>query len=296
MGENLTTSDQSHCLNMVKEHASDLYLCDLLLPEPLRHEIAVIHAFHVEITNITLSMGDPMASQIRLQWWCDVIDGQRDEEAQGHPVARALLDLIKRHKLPQGSFVAKAQAHIFDLYNDPMGDRTMFEGYCGETRSCLFQWAVLIAGPTMAEKAADASGHAGVAVAIVNILENMAVLHNHGRVHVPSDLLRAVGLDGAAFLSKPGDQHRYCIEGLLELAWEHHAKALTALDEFAVSSGPKPSRKSSRNPQPVALRLVYKPLAPLPVYLKSVQRDPLAVFGARRRVSQLKKQWAMWRF
>ena len=149
---------------------------------------------HFSLLFFCLAGGEPMAGQVRLQWWTEVIQGSRAEEATGHPVARALLATIAAHDLPRSSFEAKLEAHIFDLYNDPMGNRTDFEAYCGETRSCLFQWAALVAGIEAQRALADASGHSGVATGIVSVLENMARYHSVGQVFVPADLLAAAGL------------------------------------------------------------------------------------------------------
>ncbi|MEP2557692.1 MAG: phytoene/squalene synthase family protein, partial [Rhizobiaceae bacterium] len=224
--------DLALCLDMLKSDAPDYYLADLLLPEQHRAAIVVLHAFHVEITNICLAGGEPMAGQVRLQWWVEVINGQRSEESTGHPVARALLQAIEAHKLPASSFEAKLEAHIFDLYQDPMGNRTDFEAYCGETRSCMFQWAALVMGIEAQRPLANASGHSGVATGIVSVLENMARYHNAGQVYVPSELLAALGMSRETFLTVPSTDHAALINGLIDLAAEHEAKAREAIDEL----------------------------------------------------------------
>lgn len=275
----LDLPEAPHCLALLKQSAPDFYLADLLLNPRYSVEIVVLHAFHVEITNITLSGADHMAAQVRLQWWLEVVQGQRDEEAQGHPVARALLAVIGHHNLPVASFVAKLEAHIFDLYQDPMGDRGVFEAYCGETRSCLFQWAALVSGAEPSRGLADASGHAGVASGAVQVLENMARSQAMGQVFVPSDLLAAAGLSPAEFLTEATQKHEAVIVGLCDLATEHHQKASTALGHL-----------------PTQTRGVFKPLALLPLYIDRALRAPRDVFAPRPPLSQLRKQWALWRF
>lgn len=271
--------DFAYCVTLVKDGARDLYLADLLLPDQIRNDIAAIHAFHVEITNIALSLGEPMAGQIRIQWWIDVLQGERASEAGGNPLSRCLLDVIGRHKLPVTDFVAKLEAHVFDLYQDPMGDRTMFEGYCGETRSCLFQWAALIAGTAPGSKLADASGHGGVATGCVSILENIGLHHSRGQCFVPSDLLAAVGLSVNEYLATPASTHEQVILTLVDLAVEHELSALKAVNEL----GPQ-------------VRPVFKPLALVPLYLQRLKKAPLAAFKRREPVSQWRSQWALLRF
>jgi phytoene synthase len=279
MSTEITSQDFTHCLDLLKTGAPDFYLADLLLPTEGKAAIVALHAFHVEATNICLAGGEPLAGQMRLQWWTDVINGSRSEEASGHPVARALLQVITTHNLPISSFEAKLEAHVFDLYQDPMGGRTDFEAYCGETRSCLFQWAALVLGIEAGRNLADASGHAGVATGIVNALENMARHHNAGQVYVPSELLAAVGLSRDTFLAQPNSDHEAVITGLIDLAVEHDAKARAALAQL-----------------PVAAKGAFKPLALVPVYLKQARRAPLDLFQPRQPLSQIRKQWALWRF
>ena len=279
MAESNFDADFSHCLHLLKSDAPDFYLADLLLPEAGRSAIVALHAFHVEITNITLALGEPMAGQIRLQWWNEVISGERGDEALGHPVARALLSVIDHYDLPRASFTAKIEAHIFDLYQDPMGSRTDFEAYCGETRSCLFQWAGLALGGEANRHLADCSGHSGVATGIVSQLQNIGQTHNNGQVYVPEELLAAVGMTSQQFLEKPSEKHLQVIQGLVDLGREHHSKALAALEQ--ITDGTRPA---------------FKPLALVPLYLNQAERNGLEIFRRRSELSQLRRQWALWRF
>ena len=279
MADEIDLQDFSHCLELLKSDAPDFYLADLLLPEQHCAAIVALHAFHVEVTNICLAGGEPMAGQMRLQWWVEVINGQRGEEASGHPVARALLTAIAAHNLPTSSFEVKLEAHIFDLYQDPMGSRTDFEAYCGETRSCLFQWAALVLGIETGRQLANASGHSGVATGIVSILENMARHHNAGQAYVPSELLAAVGMTRETFSTQPTKEHGAVINGLIDLANEHETKARTAVEHL-----------------PAEARAAFKPLALVPIYLKRARRVPLDVFKPRPPLSQIRRQWALWRF
>ena len=272
-------NDDAHCLNVVRENSVDLYLANLLLDKSIRADIFALHAFHVEVTNITLQGGEPMAAEIRLQWWRDALSGERKDEAEGHPVARRLLETIVQHDLPIQPLLNKVDAHVFDLYNDPMGDRNMFEGYCGETRSSLFQLASIIVGAEQNEVAADSCGHAGVAFSIATIIANMAYSRQHGKVYLPSDLMKSAGLDASLFLSDVSELHEAAMVGFAGLGQEHLAKANAAISM-----------------QPAHIRQIFKPLAIVLFYLKQAENAPRTVLTGMKPPSQLRKQWALFRY
>ncbi len=143
----ISEDDLRHCSDLLRERDRPVWLATLLMPQPLRDATLVLRAFHCELTAIPRIVSEPMAGEVRLQWWADIVSGNRAGESSGHPVARALLALMKHYDLPPQTFDAKIAAHIFDLYADPMGPRDMFEGYAGETRSALYQLAWLCADP-----------------------------------------------------------------------------------------------------------------------------------------------------
>ena len=63
---------------------------------------------------------EPLAGEIRLQWWSEVVAGGRGEEAGANPVAAALLMAMERHGLSADALSDLIDAHRFDLYDDPM--------------------------------------------------------------------------------------------------------------------------------------------------------------------------------
>ncbi len=280
MAENghFATDDLEYCTNLVRGNARDIYLADLLLPEKARHKAVVLHAFHVEITNITLGNGDPLASEVRLQWWSDVVQGNRDEEASGHPVARPLLVLIEDEPIVGPALAAKIEAHIFDLYQDPMPDRTSLEGWCGETRSVLYNLVARFCGAGQSKELADAAGHVGCCMGIIGILENMPLLRSKNQNYIPTDLLQSVGLSPEAFLAKQGEQHAFAIEGMTYLAREHQTKAKAAIIKLDPSGVP-----------------AMRSFALADLYLKRFEKKPMSAYSIQNVPSALRVQWLLFR-
>lgn len=219
-------------LNQIAEEDRDLYATLLFLPEDLRPDAGCLYGFHLEISRIPFLISDPMPGEIRLQWWRDVLSGERQEEAVANPLAIRLLTQIKRHNLPVDGFIRYLDAREFDLYNDPMPDRETLEAYLGETESFILQMITLCAGIQGNRLVADCCGHSGVAVGISNLVSRIAFDKNHQRVYVPGDLLAATGLNAQKWFS--GDDHELmaAFKGFVSLGNEHLTKATNAVNQL----------------------------------------------------------------
>lgn len=212
-------------LETLRDSDREAYIAALFLPVDKRDDVATLWAFNAEIERIRMLVSEPVPGEIRLQWWRDVLSGDRTGEGAQHPVANALLAVIEKHQLQAPAFDNLLEARIFDLYNDPMPDRATLEGYLGETRSVLLQMGLQILMGEEPENG-DAAGHAGVAFGIAQILRQMAHHRARGQIFVPSDILHASGLDGAQFLTLT-DATRFepAIAALAALGREHLNKA-----------------------------------------------------------------------
>ena len=273
-----STDDLNYCTNLIRESARDIYLADLLLPDIARQKTSVLHAFHVEITNITLGHGDPLASEVRLQWWADVIAGRRDEESKGHPVAGPLRVLIEDEPMVASALSAKIEAHVFDLYQDPMPNRTSLEGWCGETRSVLYNIVARFCGAEQSTELANAAGHVGCCMGIIGILENMPLLRSKNQNYIPSDLLQSAGLSPEAFLAKLTEQHAFAIEGMTSLAREHQSKAKSAIKLLDPAGG-----------------AAMRSFALADLYLKRYEKKPMSAYSSHKPVSFFQVQWRLLR-
>ena len=216
-------------LETLRNSDRETYLATLFLAADKREDVATLWAFNAEIERIRTLVSEPVPGEIRLQWWRDVLSGDRAGEGAQHPLANALLAVIEKHQLQVPAFDNMLEARIFDLYNDPMPDLATLEGYLGETRSVLFQMSLQIIMGEEPENG-DAAGHAGVAFGIAQILRYLAHQRARGQIFVPEDILRASGLDAAQFLAlDEAAKFRPTIAALIALGREHLAKATEAI-------------------------------------------------------------------
>lgn len=234
---------------IVRASAWDRYLATLFAPAEKRGALYALYAFDAEVSRISQLIHDPLPGEIRLQWWRDVVNGEREAEAQGHPVAAALLQTIKDHDLPRSAFDAYCEAHIFDFYHDPMPDQTALEAYLGATQSALVQLACLILDKDAARLAADASGHAGVAQGIASIIQQLPRTRSRNHCFVPADLLSACGLDAEDLIKGDNKQAiKNATDALCELGLSHVSKWRTVSKTLPISvkSGFLPAANARR--------------------------------------------------
>src|SRR5690242_9720539 len=95
----MTAAADHHCESMVREADKDRFLATLFAPAEHRPALYALYAFNIEINRIRDLAREPMPGEIRLQWWREVVEGGRTEEAQAHPVAAALRAAMTRYQL-----------------------------------------------------------------------------------------------------------------------------------------------------------------------------------------------------
>jgi phytoene synthase len=217
-----------HAAGIVRQRDPDRFIADLFAPEPARKHLFALHAFDAEIARIRFVVTEPALGEIRLQWWRDAIV---NNEGGGNPLAEALLETIATFGLPRAAFEALLTAHIFDLYNDPMPTMADFEGYAGETASAMVQLASLVLAGGKDAGSADASGHAGVALALRDAMRRFGADAKRRRLFLPRDVFAAhgVSIDAIFALHSTPEELQHALADLRRAARDHLAKAITAL-------------------------------------------------------------------
>src|SRR5690606_12847465 len=213
------------------------------------------------------------------------VASDRPEAAQGHPVAKALLQAIERHRLPVATFLSYLDARVFDLYDDPMPTRNDLEGYCGETASALIQLAAIILDADAAAKTARLAGHAGCAQAIAGLLRLLPIHRARGQCYLPADMLSAVGMTRDALIAgEDGDGLARAVAAMTALGREHLAVFETGAGEL-----------------PASLRPAYLPVALAGAYLARIadgRVDPLRevadISAVRRHALLLRRAAGGW--
>jgi phytoene synthase len=211
--------DASYVLRTLRHSDPVAYLSVLFAPARHRQALAGLWAYRAELSRIADVVSDPMPGEIRLQWWRDVVTGVGEGT---NPLGHALLVTIDRYGLSRDVLADASEAHVFDLYNDPMPDKAALEAYFGETRSVFFQMAAQILGDGTAPQSGDAAGHAGVALGFSDLLQRLALHRARRQLFVPVDVLAASGLDDSGFVESD-DPLRFdpLVRLLVSLGREH---------------------------------------------------------------------------
>lgn len=267
---------------IVRDADRDRWLASLFVPADKRPHVLALIAFSGEIARVRDVIREPMPGEIRLQWWRDVLTGDARGEVQGHPIAAALLDTVRRFMLPKKPLLDLIDARTFDLYDDAMPTLQDLEGYAGETVSAVFQGAAMILCGGEDPRSADASGHAGVAWAMTGLMRSLPIHARRGQVYIPEDVLKRHGAS-AAMIRDAGQGSsmadgavRAALAEMREHARHHQDRALAAIGGI------------DRRARPA-----YVVLGLVPPYLRALERA--APFGPIADIPGFLKPWHLWR-
>jgi 15-cis-phytoene synthase len=269
----------AHCETLTRDRDRDRWLAGLFAPAAARPHLYALTAFSYEVGRLREIIREPLAGEMRLEWWREALDGAGRGEVAGNPVAAALVDTIERFNLPPHAFENLLAARAFDLYDDPMPTLNDFEGYCGETSSILFRLSGLILGEGRDLGGGDASGHAGVAYATVGLLRALPMTSARGQVYLPMDVLARHGVSREDLIARRDSAAlRAALGEMRSLAHKHFDEARGLARAAAAEIAP-----------------AFLPLAVLPIYLGRMQRASYSPFETIVEAPLWRRQWAIWR-
>jgi 15-cis-phytoene synthase len=263
-----------HCETLVRATDKDRFLATLFAPAAKRGPLFALYAFDSEIASVRDRAREPMPGEIRLQWWRDVINGERAGEAAANPVAAALTDTIARFSLPKHRLIDLIEAHAFDLYDDPMPTLEALEGYVRHTSAAVFDLAARIA----AAPAEYAAARAGLAYGITALLRSFALHASRRQFFLPLEFLEGGATPEEAFAGQSSPFLINAVGMLRKRARENFEAFEALLPEL-----------------PVATMPAFLPVALVPGYLSVMDRPSYEPFRSAVEVPQWRQQWALWR-
>ncbi len=263
----------THCAALVRAADRDRYLATLFAPAERRDALFALYAFNNEIVRVSDLVNDPMAGEIRLQWWREALEGAREGEAAAHPVAAALRETMARHGIAAERLVAMVDAHSFDLYDEPLETLDDLDNYAVLTQSALIGLAAEILGAT-GFAVQMLARHAGIAHTVFGVLAAPA----RRQLLLPAEVLERHAVDRAAVMA--GHDSDALRAALAELR-RHARRQLAAAQAEATSV-------------PIDVMPALLPLASVGAQLKLMERRGYEPF-LFAPMSPLRRQWLIWR-
>jgi 15-cis-phytoene synthase len=271
-------SDAAYCASLVRGSDFERYAATLFVaPEP-RRALLALFAFNIEIARVREQISQPLAGEIRLQWWSDLLAGLAHGEAAGNPVAAELMLAIERHALPPEAVSGMIDAHRFDLYDEPMRTMGELETYLKDTASALFGLGARVLGGD-AHGTEDLKRHAGLAFGLTRIVAAFGAHASRGQIFLPVDELEQAGVAVEdVFSGKPTPQLQAFLTHITTQARTH---AKLALELLAHSHGPA--------------RAAFLPLALAERKLQRMASAGHKPFDPPQPTSNLAVLWTLWR-
>jgi phytoene synthase len=264
------------CAELVRTADRDRFLSSLFAPAQHRAALHALYAFNVEVARVREVAREPLPGEIRLQWWSEVVNGQRAEEAAANPVASALLTVIERHRLAAPALTALLDARRFDLYDEPMAGLADLEVYARKTSSALLALAAQILAGGAGEVTDTVANDAGIAYAIAGLIRAFPLHAARRQLYVPLDLLERHGVEPQDIFA--GKSSKNLRASLAELQAVTRRHLLATHRQIATL--------------PDAALPAFLPIALVrPALDRLARRDPFAP----AELSPWRRQWLIWR-
>ena len=265
------------CAELVRSHDFTRYASTLFVPGPQRRALLAVYAFNVEISRVHTQARQPLAGEVRLQWWSDMLAGKSHGGVEGNPVAAELLLAIRTSRLPVERLSRLIDEHQFDFYNDPMPTMAALEGYINDTSSALFSLAAAVLGQSSGE-VEHLARHAGLAQGLTQVMASLPFDASRRQLFVPQQVLadHGSGIE-EVFAGKETPNVRAALDQVIGEAREHLKTAFTLLASV-----------------PPEARPAFLPLARVRRELKRLSRadnDPFVP----RSTSRFRTLWTLWR-
>ncbi len=266
------------CAALVREVDRDRYLATLFAPTVKREALFALYALNVEISRVRDLAREPLPGEIRLQWWRDVLSGERGGEAAANPIAAALLETLGRYDLAHERLVGLIDAHTFDLYDEPMPTLADLRSYAVKTAGSVFELAARILAGDAGSAAVAVAIEAGQAQTIANTLALLPRYVARRQLYVPLELLRHYGAEpNDVFALRATPEVRAALAELRLRGRRHLAQVGAAGTEI-----------------PKTVQPAFLSLAPLRRWLLDMETPDYDPFRPPQ-VTSLRRQWRIWR-
>ena len=266
--------NDKYCAALVRESDRERYLATLFAPADRRNALFSVYAFDIEISRIRDLAREPMPGEIRLQWWREVLEGERAGEAAANPVSAALLATLARYDLPADKLTGLLEAHRFDIYDEPMPTLPALQSYVSNSAGAIFDCATRILGSISEENALEAGQ-------VQTIADVIALLPRHAtrrQLFVPLDLLRQHGSSPDKFFALQASPELRAVLAELRLRARRHLARI--------------AERSANIPEKIWP--VFLSLAPLRPWLSAMESAAYQPFRPPE-LPAWRRQWRIWR-
>jgi len=263
----------AYCADQLRETDRDRYLATLFAPAEKREALFALYAFDSEIARVRDLARELMPGEIRLQWWREVLSGERAGEAAANPIAAAVAEILDRFDFVREPLVHLIEAHRFDVHNQPIESLEALQSYAERTAGTIFDLAVRLLGGRIESTVAHESGSA---LTIADLLSQFPRHAARRQLYVPSDILRHYGA---------GPEDIFAMRATPELRAALAELRLRARRNLAHVVAAK---------IPEIAKPAFLPLAPLRQWLIDMEKHGYDPFRPPV-VSPWRRQWRIWR-
>jgi phytoene/squalene synthetase len=184
----------NYCVELVKQHDRERFLCNLHAPASARPGLFAVQAFNCETAKIRSTARQDAAAFGRLAWWRDALERAAADRPPDHPVAIALAHTCARHRITHRFLMQILDAREDDLR--VLQPRSMDElrQYAERTAGSLLLLGLECADVAGSEAAERAAAHAGTALGLATLLRATAAHAAQGCTYLPADVTSRHGV------------------------------------------------------------------------------------------------------
>ena len=269
---------EQYCQDKAAKSGSSFYYSFLFLPPERRRAITALYAFCREVDDVVDECAEAEVASTKLAWWRQEIAGTFAGSAQ-HPVAQALIPVVRSFNLPQNQFQDIIDGMEMDLRYNRYPDFTTLASYCYRVAGVVGLMAAEIFGyrdPATLKFAENL----GTAFQLTNIIRDVGEDARRSRVYLPLDELGRFGISATDIVHlHDSDELRRLIEFQIERAEQYYERAFALL--------PAEDRKAQR--PGLVMAAIYQTV------LKEIRSGGCKVLDRRTSLTPIRKMWIAWR-
>jgi 15-cis-phytoene synthase len=267
-----------YCQDRAARSGSSFYYSFLFLPPERRRGITALYAFCREVDDVVDECADAGVARTKLAWWRKEIAGAFEGRAE-HPVAKALIPVVRRFDLQRQHFEDIIDGMEMDLDYNRYPDFPTLQSYCHRVAGVVGLMAAAIFGYRDPSTLAYAE-NLGTAFQLTNIIRDVGEDARRNRVYLPLDELQRFGLSATDVAQlRETDGFRKLIDFQIDRAEDYYRRAMDAL--------PAADRRSQR--PGLVMAAIYRTL------LQEIRTDGNRVLKQRTSLTPLRKLWIAWR-